>query len=166
MAIPHFTAEGFFLAWYLLGRELPDSPDPKLVYPYAVNGAFCIELYLKALSLCTKGGYLTDHKLDELFKALSLEEQQQCNTYFLEEIRTEPCASQWRELESAMKARGTTLPSDLQRIFREIGDSFVKMRYPFELGFSSLYGCRQIRDALQRRLFELHPALKPKELKP
>lgn len=102
---------------HLLRTELhrPTPRRPFALIPYVVNTAFCIELYLKALSL-KHGKTLQGHKLATLYKALPPSALNDIDASIEEAAKTAPLGE----------------PPDVAAYMTHLNNAFVEWRYVYE----------------------------------
>lgn len=109
-----YQAKSFYNAYIAL-EQIKNEEDPFLLYvPMLVNGAFAVELTLKAILTKQKIEYKNEHNLKVLFDKLPLDIQKELWD-FLEKKKPEYADSQKRETELII-----------------MSDAFVKWRYCFE----------------------------------
>lgn len=109
-----YQAKSFYNAYIML-EQIKNEEDPLLLYvPMLVNGAFAVELILKAILTKQKIEYKNEHNLKVLFDKLPLDIQKELWD-FLEKKKPEYADSKKRETELII-----------------MSDAFVKWRYCFE----------------------------------
>lgn len=94
-------------------REKHERPFALL--PYVVNSVFCIELYLKALSL-KHGKSAHGHKLAEIYRALPKQAATDIETSVPEALKIAPLNEN----------------PDISRYLQELNDVYVRWRYAYE----------------------------------
>lgn len=109
-----YQAKSFYNAYIML-EQIKNEEDPLLLYvPMLVNGAFAVELILKAILTKQKIEYKNEHNLKVLFDKLPLDIQKELWD-FLEKKKPEYADHKKRETELII-----------------MSDAFVKWRYCFE----------------------------------
>jgi HEPN domain-containing protein len=145
------TAEIF----YAVERQMLDEIyHQRLVahIPMAVNGAFAMELYLKALCTLDLGSTPKGHKLADLFRLLKSTTQQQIEDRF----------NAWKTAEEMEIDQGevVSIPVDLRDFLERSTDAFTVFRYAFEPGSAKKgtgYFLGDVTPAVRRVIVDRHP---------
>lgn len=114
-----FQAKSFYNAYLNLERINMQSGDFLFTVPMLVNGAFSIELSLKAILTQNNISYKKEHNLLVLFRMLPEEFQCEIIGYLLEK------APEYKDMEKFAKE------------FVLVSNSFIDCRYAFEEGVPS-----------------------------
>ena len=119
-------AEAFRLASSVLGEKIHVTPN--LMAPYAVAGAFALELYLKCILSIERANPKKEHDLVKLFALVSPQTQTRIREHFLNQS---PVATLVRlALESKVGK-----PIDFDATLSRSKDVFFKWRYPDSYGW-------------------------------
>jgi hypothetical protein len=154
------TAEAFEEAAAIVGdvmRKAARGPDEfsnrlgrRLGRPWAVIGAFSVELYLKCLLAIENRPYPKDHNLKKLFRSLAPATQ----------------AILRGRHDAIMQAKSESLADvrrygkiDLESLLEQGQDTFVYLRYPYERRARDgvLFGLGLFRECVRERILTLRP---------
>ena len=151
-------AEGYTKAGLLLMKYAGRTQDSSVLHSLMVLKGLAVEAYLKCLyDLDHEKSYAGDD-LQKLFEALGKSSQDQIERYFEELVEDSEFIKLAHVHHKEMK--GHHIQMDLDHVLGEWSHAFGKRRFLFEPDHKvSFLAFREIRDALRRRLLELHPEL-------
>lgn len=151
-------AEGYTKAGLLLMKYASRANDSSVLHSLMALKGLALEGYLKCLYDLDHQKSYTGDDLQKLFEALGKSSQDQIETYFEELVEN----SEFIKLAHAhhKEIKGHHMKTDLDHVLGEWAHAFGKRRFFFEPDHKvSFLAFREIRDALRRRLIELHPDL-------
>ena len=151
-------AEGYCKSGLLLMKYASRAQDASVLHSLMALKGLAVEAYLKCLyELDHKKSYTGDD-LQKLFEALGKDTQEKIGTYFEELIENSEFIKMAHAQHKEMK--GHHMKMDLDHVLGEWSHAFGKRRFFFDPEHKvSFLAFREIRDALRRRLLELHPEL-------
>lgn len=121
------------------------------MFPWTMNAAFCIELYLKCLAWLETGKYNNrEHKLWELFCCLPKNTQDSLALAYQMDVDQDPV----RQTLKAQKGK----PIDLVSELKASTSAFVIVRYAFEdTPDATSFGVGPLADRLREKILSLRP---------
>ena len=88
-----------------------------------VNHCFAMEMYLKTLSIITKGSYITGHPLDKLYDYLLPDVQNELISHF-------DLVHKYNDIDLSREVQGLP-PKEFNELLIDAKDTFIDNRYKF-----------------------------------
>lgn len=149
------ASETFYMTCLLMSKHMANEASAYVIIPLSVQGAFTLELYLKALIYIESGRSVKGHKLGGLYQKVSIDTKRYCQDIYRRAVDENEDV---KAMDKAMVDHGDPAhPQELSEVFTEIGDAFILNRYFYEGHFSSVYHVRQVRYALYKGIKKVSP---------
>ena len=136
------AAEVFREASELLRANLVPT-QMRMAAPWAVNGAFALELYLKCLLTIECGAYPDSHDLSELFRNLPRQTR-----HTLRKIHDKAADQD----ATFARARAAGYQTDLASLLEAGRDVFTQLRYAFENDPKGMWGLNIFSFFVRKRI--------------